>query len=58
MKKVRHEKNIEIHGLCLDYVFPLSNDAKNEMNARGKKADPADNDSFFLCGGLTVSMSF
>jgi hypothetical protein len=40
------------------YVFPLSDDAKTEIKARGKKANPADNDSSFLYGGVTVTMSF
>jgi len=43
---------------AISYVFPLSNDAKNEMKARGKKANPADNDSSFLYGGLTLAVSF
>jgi len=42
----------------ISYVFPLSNDAKNEMKSRGKKANPADNDSSFLYGGLTLTISF
>ncbi len=42
----------------LSYSFPLSNDAKDEIKARGKKANPADNDSSFLYGGLTMTLSF
>jgi hypothetical protein len=40
------------------YSFPLSNDAKNEIKARGKLTNPADNDSSYLYGGLAVTVSF
>jgi len=41
-------------------VFPLSDDAKNEMKGSGLKgvATAADRDSSFLYGGLSVSFSF
>ncbi|HUH64817.1 MAG TPA: hypothetical protein VLZ07_00160 [Syntrophales bacterium] len=42
----------------ISYSFPLSDDAKNEIKARGKLTNLADNDSSFLYGGLTVTMSF
>jgi hypothetical protein len=42
----------------VSYSFPLSSDAKNEIMARGKLANPADNDSSFFYGGLTVTLSF
>jgi hypothetical protein len=42
----------------LSYSFPLSDDAKDEIKARGKLTNPADNDSSFLYGGLTVTLSF
>jgi hypothetical protein len=42
------------------YVFPLCGDAKDEMKGRGIAATshPADRDSDFLYGGLTVAFSF
>ena len=42
------------------YVFPLSDDAKYEMKARGLQgaADPCDRDSSFLYGGVTISFAF
>ena len=42
----------------VSYSFPLSGDANNEIKARGKKANPADNDSSFIYGGLTFDVSF
>ncbi|MGA2330530.1 MAG: hypothetical protein ABSG75_02110 [Syntrophales bacterium] len=42
----------------ISYSFPLSDDAKNEIKARGKLTNPADNDSSYLYGGLTVTLSF
>jgi len=39
-------------------MSPFSVDAKNKMKARGKKVNPTDNDSSFLYGGLTLSVSF
>ncbi len=44
----------------ISYVFPLSDDAKNEMKGSGLKgvATAADRDSSFLYGGLSVSFSF
>ena len=38
--------------------FPLSGDAQNEIKGRGKKANPADNNSVFAYGGITLMMSF
>lgn len=42
------------------YVFPLSDDAKYEMRARGLKgtANPSDRDSYYLYGGVTLSLMF
>lgn len=42
----------------ISYSFPLSSDAKNEIKARGKLTNAADNDSNFFYGGLTVTLSF
>lgn len=44
----------------LTYVFPLSEDAKNEMKGRGLKGEavPSDRDSAFLYGGITASFTF
>ena len=42
----------------VSYSFPLSGDANNEIKARGKKANPADNDSSFVYGGLTFDILF
>ncbi|MCK9197884.1 MAG: hypothetical protein M0P16_12995 [Syntrophales bacterium] len=43
----------------ISYVFPLSEDAKNEMKGFGLSGKtPADRDSSFLYGGLAVSFSF
>jgi hypothetical protein len=44
----------------LSYVFPLSDDAKNEMKGRGLKGaiDPSGKDSAFLYGGITASFTF
>lgn len=44
----------------LSYIFPLSGDAKDEMKGFGLKgsAMPADRDSFFVVGGVSVSFSF
>ncbi len=44
----------------LTYVFPLSDDAKNEMNARGLEGstDPSDKNSSFLYGGIILSYIF
>lgn len=41
-------------------VFPLSEDAKYEMRARGLKgtANPSDRDSYYVYGGVTVSLIF
>lgn len=41
-------------------VFPLSDDAKYEMRARGLKgtANPSDRDSYYLYGGVTLSLTF
>ncbi|MHB8139452.1 MAG: hypothetical protein ACYDGO_13855 [Smithellaceae bacterium] len=53
-------KHIAITPL-LTYVFPLSNDARYEMKARGLQgaASPSDKDSSsFLYGGVTISFAF
>jgi hypothetical protein len=43
----------------ISYIFPLSDDARNEMKGQGLKgAAPADRDSSFIAGGLTVSFTF
>ncbi len=44
----------------LSYIFPLSGDARDEMKGQGLKGgvSPADRDSSFLCGGVSVSFSF
>ena len=42
------------------YVFPLSDDAKYEMKARGLQglANPSEKDSSFLYGGIILSFAF
>ena len=42
----------------VSYSLPLSDDAKDEIKARGKLTNPGDNDSSYLYGGLTVTLSF
>ncbi len=43
----------------ISYVFPLSDDAKDEMKGRGITGEaPADRDSSFLYGGLMASFTF
>jgi hypothetical protein len=44
----------------ISYVFPLSDDAKYEMKARGLQgaANPSDKDSTYLYGGVTLSCTF
>ncbi len=44
----------------ISYVFPLSDDAKNEMKGQGLKgaASPADRNSSFIVGGLMASFAF
>jgi hypothetical protein len=44
----------------ISYVFPLTGDAKDEMKGVGLQgtASPADRDSSFLYGGLSVGFSF
>jgi len=44
----------------VSYVFPLSDDAKYEMKARGLQgaAVPSDRDSAYLYGGVTLSFAF
>lgn len=44
----------------LSYIFPLSGDARNEMKGSGLKgtATPAERDSSFLVGGVSVGFSF
>jgi hypothetical protein len=45
---------------AISYIFPLSDDAKNEMKGQGMKgaALPSDRDSAFIIGGLLVSFTF
>ena len=52
-------KNITVTPL-VTYVFPLSDDAKYEMRARGLQgsAIPSDRDSTYLYGGVTLSFAF
>ena len=44
----------------VSYVFPLSDDAKYEMRARGLQgaANPPDRDSYYVYGGVTLSLTF
>jgi hypothetical protein len=44
----------------ISYVFPLSDDARNEMKGQGLKgaASPANRDSSFIVGGLMASFAF
>lgn len=44
----------------LSYIFPLTGDAKDEMKGLGLQgtASPADRESSFLVGGVSVSFSF
>lgn len=44
----------------LSCVFPLSDDARYEMRARGLKgtANPSDRDSSYVYGGVTLSLTF
>jgi hypothetical protein len=44
----------------LSYVFPLCDDAKNEMKGRGLRgtSTPAERDSSFLYGGITFDFAF
>jgi hypothetical protein len=44
----------------LSYIFPLTGDAKDEMKGLGLQgtASPADRDSSFLVGGVSLSFSF
>ena len=44
----------------ITYVFPLSNDAQNEMKGRGLQgvASPSDKAGNYLYGGLSLSFSF
>lgn len=44
----------------VSYVFPLSDDAKYEMRARGLQgaAHPSDKDRAYLYGGVTLSFAF
>jgi hypothetical protein len=44
----------------ISYTFPLSNDAKNEIKARGIQgtSTPGDRDSSFLYGGLVFDIAF
>ncbi len=52
-------KNITVTPL-VTYVFPLSDDAKYEMRARGLQGAvvPSDRDSTYLYGGVTLSFAF
>ena len=40
------------------YSFPLSNDAKNEIKARGKLANSAENDASNFFGGVGLTLAF
>jgi hypothetical protein len=44
----------------ISYVFPLCDDARHEMKARGLQgaANPSDRDSSYLYGGVTLSYTF
>ncbi|OHE35189.1 MAG: hypothetical protein A3J94_08165 [Syntrophus sp. RIFOXYC2_FULL_54_9] len=44
----------------LSYVFPLTNDARDEMKGLGLKGTtvPSERDSSFVVGGITASFSF
>ena len=42
----------------LSCSFALSDDAKNEIKARGKKGNPADNDSTNVFGGVGLTLAF
>jgi hypothetical protein len=44
----------------ISYVFPLSDDAKNEMKGQGLKgaASPVDRDGSFIVGGLMAGFAF
>jgi len=44
----------------VSYVFPLVDDAKNEMKGRGLKgvSSPTDRDDYYLYGGVTISFAF
>jgi hypothetical protein len=43
----------------ISYIFPLSGDARDEMKGQGLKGTaPAERDSSFFCGGVSVSFSF
>ena len=44
----------------LSYIFPLSGDARDEMRGQGLKgsASPAERDSSFFVGGVSLSFSF
>jgi hypothetical protein len=50
-------KNITVTPI-ISYSFPLSADAKNEIKARGRQANPTDNDSSNLYGGLGLTLAF
>ena len=52
-------KNITVTPL-ITYVFPLSDDAKYEMRARGLQgaAVPSDRDNSHLYGGVALSFTF
>ena len=45
---------------AISYVFPLCDDARYEMKARGLQgaANPSDRDSSYLYGGVTLSYTF
>jgi hypothetical protein len=42
----------------VSYSFPLTDDAKNEMKARGKKANISDNNASNLFGGVGLTFAF
>ena len=56
---IKVAKNITLTP-TISYIFPLSDDAKQEMKGQGMKgtASPSDRDSSFIYGGLTASLAF
>ena len=43
----------------ISYIFPLSGDARDEMKGQGLKGTaPAERDSSFVVGGISVNFSF
>jgi hypothetical protein len=55
---IKATKNITLSP-TISYIFPLSDDARNEMKGQGLKGTaPGDRDSSFVTGGLTASFAF